>query len=184
MENAMLATLRQLPHKLGAEIVRYSLQRFREQGWDGTPWQKRNPKAKRNTGRAILVDRGRLRRSIRIIDTTPTSVTVGSNVPYAQAHNEGFNGTVSIKAHTRHIKYRYKYTDLNAPLKARKDGTKRYKVRQKTDTYQTKVKAFTRRMRTPRRQFLGDSPYMRRNLLRITTAEFTRTLKLYMNITP
>ena len=169
----MLSTMRKLPRQLGAEIVRYSLQRFREQGWDGTPWKKRNPRAKRNAGRAILVNSGRLRRSIRVLATTPTSVTVGSNVPYAQAHNDGFNGTVSVPAHTRHLKYRYKYTDV---------ATR--KTRQATGINEVKVKSFIRRLRMPRRQFLGDSPYMRKGLLRITTAEFTRALKPYMTINP
>jgi phage gpG-like protein len=40
-------------------------------------------------GRAILMQTGRLRRSPRIVSTTALSVTIGTDVPYAQPLQEG-----------------------------------------------------------------------------------------------
>ncbi len=57
-----------LPTKLGAEAVKFSVQRFRSQNWKGNsrqPWKKR--KGRTDKGRAVLVKSGRLRRSIRVL---------------------------------------------------------------------------------------------------------------------
>jgi phage gpG-like protein len=52
--------------------------------------------------RKILVRTGRLRRSLQMRVSGKT-VTIYTDAPYAQAHNEGFSGTVNqrVKAHTR-----------------------------------------------------------------------------------
>ena len=172
IETRLTAALKALPRQLGAEVVRYSDQRFREGGWDGVPWQRRKPGAKRNTGRALLINTGRLRRGTRVTAITTDSVTVGNNVPYAAIHNQGFNGIESVKAHTRKLKFKAQFTDLTEKTKRGK-----FKVRTAKGAYETKVKAFTRRMRMPKRQFLGDSPYLRRNLNRIITASIRTALK-------
>ena len=46
---------------------------------------------------------GRLKKSIRRIRVTQNSVTIGTDVPYAQIHNEGgtIKKTVSVKSHRR-----------------------------------------------------------------------------------
>ncbi len=172
MENRFNEALRKLPRVLGTEVVRYSEQRFREQGWDGQPWRRRKPGAKNDTGRATLVKTGRLRRSIRITKITADTVSVGSDVPYARIHNEGYNGPQNVRAHNRRIKYEAKYSDLATPVRGNK-----FKVRKVKGAYETKVKAFVRRMRMPQRKFLGDSPYLRRNLQRITIATFNNAFK-------
>ncbi len=178
INNAALSVIKRLPRILGTEVVRYSNQRFREQNWDGVPWRPfKHPNLKANRGRKLLMRSGRGRRSIRITTITATSVTIGAE-GYMQIHNDGFNGPQTVKEHTRNIKYKSQYTDLTTT-----DKKGRYKTRTKTEAYQTKVKGFVRRMRMPRRRFLGDSPYMRRNLLRITTAEFNRALRPFMKIT-
>lgn len=178
LANEVAGVLKRLPRKLGVEVVRYSGQRFREQGWDGRPWPKRRPKrrpgAKNNNGRAILVKTGRLRRSVRITGITEDSVTVGTDVPYARIHNEGYKGSQQVRAHSRRLKFEAKYTDLTEKTKSGK-----FKVRKAKGVYETKVEAFTRRMRMPRRQFLGDSPYLQRNLKRIADAEFNRACKAF-----
>jgi phage gpG-like protein len=87
----------------------WDIQRFNDQ--DSEPWPKRKQyqqyrrrgvtrngrtklietKAykKNNTGRALLIKSGRLRRSIRITEAGIDYVKVGSDVPYAQVHNDG-----------------------------------------------------------------------------------------------
>jgi hypothetical protein len=53
-------------------------------------WAPRLPNAKRNTGRAILVDTGALRRSIGVIKATFKEIVIASTgIPYAKRHNEG-----------------------------------------------------------------------------------------------
>ena len=172
IQSQVATAIRQLPAQLGAEAVRYSMQRFREQGWDGAPWRSRKPGSKNNNGRALLVQSGRLRRSIRITGKTTNSVTIGSDVPYARIHNEGFNGTENVRSFTRN---RYTSSKIGTG-KLTKTGKERMQT-VKTITSTSKVKAFMRRMRMPRRQFMGSSPYLIRNLNRIVTARFNTITK-------
>lgn len=99
--------LKTLPREMGKAVVLESADNFRRQGYEsdaGTvvPWAPRKvgdtqPGRGKNKGkrvanprqRAILVKTGRLRRSVRIVATTATSVTVGSSEDYAQAQQEG-----------------------------------------------------------------------------------------------
>ena len=69
---------------------------------------QRNVKADKLSGQVLRVKTGRLRRSINsrtenIGDTNPSG-TVGTNVAYARAHEFGFTGSVTVKAHLRTIK--------------------------------------------------------------------------------
>ena len=80
---------------------------FRRQGYRGdsgsvVKWEKRRKpftpsQIRRDKGRAILINTGRLRRSIQI-QPMPGVARVVSDVPYAQIHNEG--GKLKGKAHT------------------------------------------------------------------------------------
>ena len=52
--------------------------------------QSWRPRKKADTGRAILVKSGRLKRGIRAIPLSNLQeIKIGNDVPYAQAHNEG-----------------------------------------------------------------------------------------------
>lgn len=90
-----------IPKITGNELVNFALDNLRKQSWQGIPWAKRKPGSVRNEGRALLVDTGAGRRSIR-------SKAVGNQVDlmandYMQAHNEGatIRGNHSVRAHTR-----------------------------------------------------------------------------------
>lgn len=154
-----------LPTKLGAEAVNFSLQRFRSQNWKGTsrqPWKQR--KVKKARGRAILIQSGRLRRSIRILNERKGSVTIGTDVPYAEAHNEGFRGTVTVRAHTRN-----RYSNVRAKHKERN-----FTMKQHSDT--GSVKAHKRNMNLPQRRFIGDSPALNRQLINRIDLEIKKVL--------
>lgn len=172
--------MRTMPARLGAEVVRFSHDRWRQQGWLGNtfqPWAPRRKGAKRNKGRAILMDKGRLRRSVRVVRVTADSVVIGSDVPYARVHNEGFAGRVNIPAHTRN---KYAKEKRGTGI----FSTKTRKERERTVTTlsgSTTVKAHTRYIKMPRRQFLGESQYLRRNLQRIIAAELMRAVKRTKN---
>jgi phage gpG-like protein len=176
--NAVATAIKGLPRKIGAQAVLFSKQRFREQAWADNatqPWAKRKRGAKRDSGRAILKDSGRLQRSIRIISVTPNSVTIGTDVPYAQAHNEGFRGTQNVPAHTRSRYAKVKVGTGSFSVKTRKERTRTTK--QAVDGGDYPVKAFTRKMNLPKRQFIGNSQVLNNQIKRLITAEINRAMK-------
>ena len=137
IERAIAEALRGMPEQIGMMAVNFTKQRFVDQNWLYTspqPWKKRSRNRRGGKARqrgAVLVDSGRLKRSIRIIKTTLDTVTIGTDVPYAQVHNDGFDGKQYVKAHTR------------------KGRT---------------VKAHRRKMKMPKRQFLGSSAALTREI--------------------
>lgn len=170
LEANINGVLNDLPEKIGTVIVNWSKNRFRFQNWvDGGdyPWKPRKRGAKRNAGRAILISSGRLRRSIRIIRTGKNSVTVGSDVPYAGVHNDGFEGDVSVKAHKRQKYGRVDVYSIKTQMKRRVRG----------EQGKGDVKAHTRHMNMPRRRFLGESKNMTDVIIRTIEAEFKKVLK-------
>ena len=97
-----------VPRAMGIAVVEEAANNFRRQGYEDevgavVPWAPRKQgdtvKSRRKADkgkrvpnprqRAILVKTGRLRRSIRIVATMATSVTVGSSEPYAEALQDG-----------------------------------------------------------------------------------------------
>jgi phage gpG-like protein len=146
--------LRSAPRMMGQLAVREFVGSFRRQAFtDGAgvthAWPKRKKADKK--GRAILVKSGRLRRSIRVTSTDSDSVTVGSDVSYAQLHNEGgvLHATQNIRAHRRR---RYQEDEVSAP------GARKAKY-VRTHIGTSDVKAHTRTLATdmPQRQFMGAS---------------------------
>ncbi|MFD2787955.1 hypothetical protein [Hymenobacter rubripertinctus] len=108
----------------------------------------------RQSGRALLIKSGALRRTLRISYALPQQVKVlagNQDVDYAGIHNEGgrIQTTVRVKAHTRTNSYQ---DEVSGP-RARK--AKYAKVTTGTST----VEAHSRRVNTvmPRRQFMGAS---------------------------
>jgi phage gpG-like protein len=176
--NGLQKVLKSLPRKVGAQAVVFFKSRFREQAWADNatePWKKRKPGAKRNTGRAILIASGRLRRSIRVIASTPSSVTIGTDVPYARAHNEGFRGTVQVPEHTRNRYRKVKYGTGIFSIKTRRERQRT--VKEVVEGGEIKVKAHPKRMNLPRRQFMGNSAVLNNQIKRIIMAEINKALK-------
>lgn len=88
--------LTQLVSVMGVEAKNFYQKSFEKQGFTDRvleKWKKRKPRMRGginiDAGRAILVKSGDLRRSIRVISKTLTTVTVGSNLKYAPVHNLG-----------------------------------------------------------------------------------------------
>lgn len=84
---------------MGREAVKHYKKSFRNQGF--TDRSLRSWRGRRNNfepDRATLTKTGDLKRSIRVIKKTLKSVTVGSDKPYAEIHNDGLMG----KAWGRH----------------------------------------------------------------------------------
>ncbi|MBL7902937.1 MAG: hypothetical protein JNK73_13150 [Bacteroidia bacterium] len=154
--------LKKFPLIAANEGKNFFQSRFRTQDWlDQTtqPWKKRKPSAKRNTGRAILTDTGRGKRSIRVIQADWGAVNVGIDDPqvknYMGVHNNGFRGTVKVGEQMR-ISSRKVATRYGKSGRALKSGMK--KIRGAS----YRVKAHTRKMNMPKRKFIGNSATLNR----------------------
>ncbi|RYF86951.1 MAG: hypothetical protein EOO03_11170 [Chitinophagaceae bacterium] len=172
MEQHFRRVLQYAPGMLGNMAVNFFLDRFRYQNWLGAttePWRQRRRNKGRNQGRAILVQSARLKRSIRITKVSGMTVYIGSDVPYAKVHNEGFRGTVNVKAHSRN---RYGKEKIGTGRLTKSGKERMQTVQRITGTGQ--VKAHTRRMNIPRRQFMGNSPVLEKQLQRKLLAELLK----------
>lgn len=159
-----------LPTVLGNEGVNWVKDNFRRQGYPDkgfTTWKPRKANAKRNAGRGLLIDSSRLSRSPRIMSTGPLRVDIGTDVPYARAHNEGFTGVVTVRSHNR--------AKLgNIRMSTGRTGQFRNK---RGIVGTTVVKSHQRRMNLPRRQFIGKSMILASILRKKAIVHIGRELK-------
>ncbi len=159
-----------LPPILGNEAVNWVKDNFRRQGYPDksfTAWKPRAANAKRNAGRGILINTGRLSRSPRIMSTGVNRVDIGVDVPYAKAHNDGYTGVVTVKSHSR-------AKIGNIKMSSGKTGEFRTK---RGITGSTQVKSHQRKMNLPRRRFIGASPILASILRRKAIVHIGRELK-------
>ncbi|WP_052444840.1 phage virion morphogenesis protein [Flammeovirga sp. OC4] len=157
---------RQFPTIAGTEAKVFFKDRFRSQNWIDTntePWKPRKDPEGKHKGKAILVQSGALKRSIKVLHKDKTSVTVGSaNIPYAKIHNEGYRGNVNqkVKAHTR-----------------RKHRRTRNGVSHDVQKHKVSAHNRTLYMHIPKRQFLGDSLYLNNRINRKLNARILKIIK-------
>ncbi|KAA2245506.1 hypothetical protein F0L74_05985 [Chitinophaga agrisoli] len=170
------------PGMAGNEAVNFFLDRFRERNWlnirrsawkdrkDPTKWGP----AKRNKGRAILVLSGRLRRSIRITSIANLQVHIGSDAPYAKAHNEGFKGIV-----TQHVSPYTRKVNRTGIIKRTALKTRSKIKWGKVTVRETTVKGHTRKIKQniPRRQFMGRSQQLDEKIKRLLIAELMKGIR-------
>ena len=130
---------------MGTDAKNHFVKSFRNQGFEDDSIQRWQPRKNEISGgiarvrrkslgsRAILVKTGDLRRSVRVISKSYRSIVVGSDLPYAQIHNDGKRtGYAYVKPHKR------------------SDGSN--------------VSGFSRKLRMPKRQFIGHSNKLIRQL--------------------
>ena len=116
-------------------------------------WDRRKKETRQSRRRSILVKEGDLRKSIKVIAATWEKIIVGSReIPYAEIHNEGgiINATQSVPAHTRRSRGQVSL-----------------------------VKEHTRRMksRIPKREFIGKSKKLERQIKNLVVKELDKILK-------
>ncbi|MDW7643443.1 MAG: phage virion morphogenesis protein [Desulfuromonadales bacterium] len=89
---------------IGEHLVQATEERFRtETGPDGQKWADVSEKRKaRKKHPKILTESLRLRQSIHP-EASKDKVVVGTDVPYAAAHQFGFSGQVQVPQHNRRI---------------------------------------------------------------------------------
>lgn len=144
--------------------------RFRAQGWlDETfkPWPKRKKADKRRPGRNILMDRGKLRNSIRGV-ITPGVVTFGTDVKYAKVHNEG--GTILHPGGERKLIFK-RYT------RGKRKGRQLFHKNNSAATFGRKVNVGSYEIKMPQRQFMGNSAHLNKIITRKITTEVLKILK-------
>lgn len=145
-------SIARLPQVAGGTAVTFFKENFRRQGFlnNGSvdKWKARKKGAKRNKGRALLIDTGRMRRDIRVLTSSGTHVVVGATVPYAEAHNEG----ADIKENARVPGF----TRKGGRVRGHKRGGVRVRAHKREAA---KVEAHTKQMNVsiPQRQFIGNS---------------------------
>lgn len=161
--NRLTKLYRKFPAMAGIEAERFSKERFVYKNWfDKTPqpWKKPEPVPEwvprewRKKGGSLMIGKGsgRLKRSVRRLKVTRNSVTIGTDVEYAQIHNEGgtIKQNITIKAHSR-------------KRKGREENVKEYKRK--------------REFKIPQRQFIGESALLLRWIERVVEREITEILR-------
>lgn len=123
---------------------------FRKEGYydENGSFHKWEPR-KNGGSRGTLQKSGRMRRSLKASPVRDMARVV-INVPYFEAHDQGFSGTVKIGAHTR---TRFKTTKTKYTTRTGRQRTK--KVKEKTGSI--KVKGHSRKMNLPKRQIFSDA---------------------------
>lgn len=170
---ALAEAIQAMPRQVGMIAVNFSKERFVSQNWldeRPEPWQPRKRKRRGGKARqkgAILVDSGRLKRSIRVIRVEPNAVVIGTDVPYAQKHNEGFDGQESVKAYTQNVK---------SHKRKMRVGKKKKKKIVTVKAHKRHVKAHTRHVKIPARQFLGQSQELERRIESFIDEELQGTI--------
>lgn len=162
--NAVQKAVKRLPKIVGNEAVRFSKERFQQTNWIGDStenWKKRKPswntESKKRSQRNVLTDTGRLRRSIRVVSENSEKVVIGTDVPYASIHNTGGRYTANqrVRSHKR---------------KEHRRGLSTVRA--------TTVKGYSRTLHInmPKRQFIGNSSYLTKRMIRIASAELNKVL--------
>ena len=158
------------PIAIGGAARNEFLENFDKQGFDGKKWQnvkRRDPNSpwyglgqtrqfsqERTSAPILTGETGELKQSISYQEY-PYRVIITNEKEYAQVHNEGFDGKVTV------------------PPKTRKSHTvKEHKRKTKTKVVEVKsherkehdVKQHTRHLQIPKRQFIGITPKLKKSI--------------------
>lgn len=154
LESKLNNALAGLPLVLANAAVNWTLENYKKQQWEGSPWPGRKRKTAKTTGRALLVQSGRLRRAIQVVGDHSFGVL---GVPYARIHNEG--GAINKAARSEiFVRNRYKRgpkSKMFGGMGAFKKGV--------TKGRGLSFKEHTINM--PKRKFIGNSPQLREYLI-------------------
>lgn len=162
----------QFPTKAANIALRFINGNFRAQGYQGASFQ-RWKKNKRNG--TVLVKSGALRAATSYSVQTG-QVTIFNRMAYAKVHNEGFKGTVTVKAHSRN-----RYTKSRVGTgKLTKTGKERMQT-VTSKSGESNVKSHSRKMDIPKRQFMpttsSDSPVLNRAIERDVTKDLLKIFR-------
>jgi len=178
MVDNLIKARKALPNEVAALAVKFSKDRFRDQAWvDNTrqPWKKRK---KRREGGArksqtLLVNTGRLKRSIRKVKADQNDVVIGTDVPYAEIQNLGgkITTTASVRSYTKKAFTRKAHSRT-------RNGNVESVDAQSVKSYT--VRAHRRKMNTtiPQRQFIGNSAKLANEIENLIVDRFERAMTI------
>lgn len=157
-----LKALDQMVPVMGNEALNHFKDSFPNQGFTNEStekWKPRKRPDRKRPGRAILIDTGRLRRSLRYSRSRKYEVVIKSNKPYAKIQNEGGEISVSSRKGSGTINTYVRGNDGFVDGKFKR-GRKR-KLQLLGAAYETG--AYT--IKIPKRQFVGYSGKLNRRLI-------------------
>lgn len=170
MKQAWKQTAARLPLLIANTAENFFLDNFRKQGWQGDnglePWKPREDTSEKSTGRAILVKKAVLKRSLTkyVNGLIIRIVVTGIAARYAGIHNSG--GTIQHKGGEKKLSFRrlkggrVRFTSENG----------RHKV-----IAQAKVKIGAYTIRMPQRKFIGNSKQLNAKLQKLFIRELNKT---------
>lgn len=167
-----------MPNEIAIIAVNFTKERFRDQAWfdkKREPWKERSRKREgKKRSQTLLIDKGRLKRSIRKVLVSQDLIIIGTDVPYGQAMNDGFKGTIrqNVKSYTRAL------TKLG--ITGRKEGKRSSRVefgRVRTGTTRVKAHKRTIHQNIPARPFIGQSEALERRIFMHVYYKFEEIFK-------
>ncbi|MES2651279.1 MAG: phage virion morphogenesis protein [Bacteroidota bacterium] len=147
-----------LPQILANESVEEVLSNFENESFDGKKWEERKDKSE--ASRSLLVKHGHLKRSPQVYGFRSNGWKLGSDIPYAAAHNNGLTIKRTARSET-FVRERYKKGVKRGSFKK---GT--------TDGQGFSFKAYSFKM--PMRRFIGDTIAMRTRLYKVAKQEYLK----------
>ena len=159
-------------------------QNFERQAFFSEAWQRRKSPVRR--GGAILVDTGRLRKSISS-RTTEDSITFYTNEPYAAIHNDGGEIVVTEKM-KRYFWHKYMTAVGVLAFARRKDGSMRrdkktLRINEEAEFWKhMALMKVGKTITIPRRRFLGVSPEVEQAVRDIIEENITEYFNVEYNI--
>lgn len=143
-----------LQPRMAQYAVEWTQSNFKRQQWEGVPWPKRKRETRRSKGKQILVNTGKLYRSIQVVDAK----NFGSlGIPYARIHNYG--GSIEQAARSDNFVHpRYK--------RGRDKGRfKRGKIKPSGTGSAGRFSFRARTIGMPQRKFIGATPALKQYIV-------------------
>jgi phage gpG-like protein len=122
-------------------------------------WRDRQaPKRKAKARGTLLLVSGRLKNSIRMVETRENGILIATDVPYAGVHNDGSNKVVNVRPLMRTATRSIRVKSSN--LKSKRTSTRTVKFNGSRHS----VKGYSYKQNIPQRQFMGDSEFLMQRL--------------------
>lgn len=164
---------KRIPQRMASVAVNFSKERFRQKNWVDTKREPWKPRQEKKGHGSTMVASGRLKRSIRKLRVAKNYAIIGTNVKYAELHNNGgvIKQKVTVKGHKRDVRVQRQRTNLRTRKTTKQKG--------RVTIGQTTVKQHTRQMNTkmPARTFIGESKVLARRIERQIIKDYQQAFK-------
>jgi phage gpG-like protein len=177
MVDNLIKARKALPNEIAVLAVRFSKDRFREQAWLDSakkPWASRKQRREggKRKSQTLLVDTGRLKRSIRKVKVSQSEVVIGTDVPYAEIHNNGgkITAVANVKSFTKKAHTRKAHT------RTRK-GTVEAVDAQTVEAHTVKAHRRKMNLTIKQRQFIGNSAALAKDIENLIVDRFEKAMK-------